>query len=671
MNNHGTPRLVEKLKARKVAQWTAAYFAGAWGLLEVVGFLANQFAWPDFIVRSLTVILGSGFFVVIVLAWYHGDRGKQRVTSIEAMAIGAILVAGAIVTVLVQPPEQGAEIPQAGGPVTRLNIALPREQRLAIRPSRSFPFAISPDGAQVAYVAFTSEGSRLVLRRFDSFESRMLDGTADARHPFFSADGQWVGFFTSDEIRKVPVDGGSPLTVAHIRGRSFGASWGTGGTIVYSLGREGLWRVSAAGGEPAMITPVYAEQKSQLAADPAVNVAGSSFEWPSILPDEQHAIVSDGSSVYLLHIESGAMRRLVAVPGRQARYLRSGHLAYTETGERVRAIAFDLETLEVTGTPFPILEDVFRGPGSGAVFFDVSHNGTLLFVSGGFERSLMLADRNGQLEPVTEEKRGFRWPKLSPNGDRVAVIIDPRPSELWLYDLARGVGHKVSPEGHNIRPAWQANPERLVFVNSKSLLSIDPDDPNSVDKLYSWGESQRVNFYPSSASPAGEIIIGNQVNETSGFDVYSWEQANSSGFQPVANTRATEYGGDISPGGDWVAYASDAGSSDDVYLQPYPGSDGAVRVTHEGGKDPHWSHDGSELFFRRGESFFAIKVISLEPPEFADPQLLFRAELDTTQDRNWDVGPSDRFVLVQSDPTTTREFQVVLNWFQTLSDSGD
>ena len=130
-------RFIEELKKRKIAQWMAGYFAVAWGLLEVLSFLTNQFALPQFIVRSATVIVGTGFLVALTLAWHHGDKGRQHITGVETITLAVIVIAGGILTLIVNLPDSDDLTDLEGlgatsGPVTRMTIALPRDQRLGI-----------------------------------------------------------------------------------------------------------------------------------------------------------------------------------------------------------------------------------------------------------------------------------------------------------------------------------------------------------------------------------------------------------------------------------------------------------------------------------------------------------------------------------------------------------
>ncbi len=377
---------VEKLRERKVVQWTAGYFAAAWGLLEVLGFLASQFDWPALIVRGATVVLFSGLFVVITLAWNHGDHGRQRVTPGELVLLALIVLSGGVLTYLLAPSGNADRDLVEARPVTRMTVTLPRDQQLAIRGSGSYPLTISPDGDRIAYVAHTPDGVGLAVRPFDSFEAVVLPGTDDAYHPFFSPDGKWVGFFADAKLQKVPVEGGSPISITDTPSRSWGASWGDDNRIVYSLGAAGLWVVSADGGEPDLLLAASAPGDETTANNPANLVTWGFPIWPSILPDSNHLIATDRRGAFLFSLASREIVRL-SDSSNQALYVKSGHILYTEAGERINAIPFDLDKLQITGPPFAVASNIFRAPGGGAVLFDVSDSGTFVSVTGGFERA--------------------------------------------------------------------------------------------------------------------------------------------------------------------------------------------------------------------------------------------------------------------------------------------
>ena len=336
--------------------------------------------------------------------------------------------------------------------VQRTVIPLPAGQQLSIPQGGALPFALSPDGSLLVYAGVREGRTSLYLRPLDSFESTELVGTEGAKQPFFSWDGTQIGFFANQQLQRVPVDGGAPFQIAEAPGVHYGASWGPNDTIVYSArteradeanvsrSRRELWKVPAAGGEPVPL-------ELQLAGTQDAGAPLPSITWPHHLPDGEHLLVSfgDRGPMFVASLASGELTP--AVDGGQGQYLpggpSSGHIVYREPGERVRAVAFDLASLQVTGDPFPLFENVFRGAQNGGSFIRVSRTGSVVYVAGGFERSLLLVERTGREVLLTEERLGYRFPRFSPDGTRVSVAVDPRPSTLWLFDVGNGVGSPI------------------------------------------------------------------------------------------------------------------------------------------------------------------------------------------------------------------------------------
>ena len=226
----------------------------------------------------------------------------------------------------------------------------------------------------------------------------------------------------------------------------------------------------------------------------------------------------------------------------------------------------------------------------------------------------------------------------------------------------------MTSDGHNITPVWDRSGDRLYFNRQSNIVSIDPRDPTTLTTVYSSDGNNGITVYPFSVTPAADIIVGTHVSPTTLNDIYAVTPGDPGFATPVLNPASREHAADISPDGRMVAYTSDATGREEIYVQPLSGPGQRTRVSADGGKDPVWSKDGAELFFRQVDQIMSARVVDGDPIGFAMPEVLFRAELDMTQEQNWDAGPDDTFVLVLADPTTTSEFQVVTNWFRALKE---
>ena len=476
----------------------------------------------------------------------------------------ATLVVGGIITAVAVWWSTGLSEP-APRTVTRTTLTLPADQRL-VRSQGAAPMALSPDGTRLVYASGDSGAAQLYLRDLDQFDVTALPGTEGARHPFFSPAGEWVGFFADGLLQKVAIAGGLPLTIcaAPVVGR--GATWGPDATIIFQPGPglSGLLRVSAGGGEPEPLE----------SADPQMD--SSSFAWPSYLPDGSALLTTLNygtrePQIVVLSLESGEWQLLA--DGTHPRYVPPSYLVYYTSRGGLQAVGFDADRLEVLGSPVSVIDSVYRAPSAGAPFFEVSLTGSLVYLSGGLDRSLMWVDRRGQGSPATEERRGFRFPALSPDGTKVAVSIDPGPSELWVYDLERGTRvqlaggtHRVLGGASALSPLWSPDGRRLVFSSGGDLYWMPADGSSDAEALL---VSDNPKFTYSWSSD-GRFLTYQEEHPTTGFDIWVMPLDGDRTPEPFLATPAAEAYLRFSPNGRWVAYTSLESGRAEVYVRPFP-----------------------------------------------------------------------------------------------------
>ena len=550
----------------------------------------------------------------------------------------AVLAAGAAVWGWLRPSGQEA----GGATVARVSIDLPVGHSLASH-ALSYPLALSPDGTGLAYVADLGTQRQLYLRSLDAAEPRPLTGTQGANQPFFSPDSRWVGFFSEGRLLKVSVAGGAPILITPAPGRPLGASWGEG-VILYSLEGGGLFRVSPDGGEPVRVAP-----------------AEAGGLWPYLLPGGRHALVTVDGEIALLTLESGELRLLL--PGSQARYLPTGHLLYApDPGREVlQLVPFDLRRLTVTGSPVSAVANVFRGEAGSALSFAVSRTGTLVYVAGGFNRSLAWRDPAGRERPIPAQPMGYRTPRLSPDARYLAVTVDPRPSEIWVLDLERpGSNLRFPHPSHSLGPAWSPDGERLAFSRDDVVWMRwrEGREARTVAErpLPQWGAAW---------APDGRLLAMEPNPETRGDLVILDPRDGSSDY--FLRTPAEEKAPAVSPDGRWLAFASDVTGAFEVYVVSYPVPGERYRVSTGGGNDPAWRAGGRVLTYRGGNSLMEVDVST--SPGFrvlGEPREIFTDPTESLRLFGWDIASDGRFVIVRGDPTTGRQFRVVLNWFTEL-----
>ncbi len=340
------------------------------------------------------------------------------------MAVVLAVTTGLVVWSLTRPATQ-LLAPQS---LTKLGINPPASAPLAN--TRGNEVAISPDGKLVIYRAFRGATAQLYMRSMDELQAKPIVGTAGASaNPFFSPDGQWVGFAAAGQLRKAPLAGGPAMTLLDLPGAFRGGDWGSEGKIVFESG-TGLHRVSANGGQPEILTT----------RDP-----GERLYWaPQILPGGKSVLFTllslDGQyHAALLSLQTGE-HTIVLEGARAARYAPTGHLVYEAAGTgTLMAVPFDPARPAITGDPVPLLEGVRNHlyPIAG-VDYSFSGNGTLVYVpsSESVERRLVWVDHQGTQITVTRERRNLTAPRLSPDGKRVAFqVFGDDGQHLWIYDF--------------------------------------------------------------------------------------------------------------------------------------------------------------------------------------------------------------------------------------------
>jgi eukaryotic-like serine/threonine-protein kinase len=556
-------------------------------------------------------------------------------------------------------------------PVSRTVITLPPGQALAGLDNGP-AVALSPDGTHLAYVARQGGGTQqLYLRAVDSLEAKPIPGTNGAANPFFSPDGQWLGFFAGTKLKKISVNGGAALSLGNAS-VPFGASWGSHGTIAFAPTNVSvLQQVSDSGGAPQPLTRF---EKGE-----------ASHRWPEFLPGGKAVLFTGGtigsSTILVDAIAKGEQRDLVQ-GGTFPRYATSGHLVYAQGGS-LMAVPFDPQRLTATGAPVPVMEGVLQSPINGAAQYSFSTTGSLIYVSGGIrsaQSKLVWVSRNGAEQFVPAPARPYVLPRLSPDGRRLAVTIVEQEAQVWLYDLSRETLTRLTFEGSaNQNSVWTPDGKRIAFLSNKegplNIFWQLADGSGGLERLTTSEYLQA----PNSWSPDGQLLAFIELNPTTQRDIWVLRIGDTSASsgqvrkaQPFLRTRFDESAPRFSPDGRWLAYISDESGRYEIYVQPYPGPGGKWQISTEGGTEPVWNGNGRELFYRSGEKMMAVDIAT--QPGFAagTPRVLFegRYEPASVPVSNYDVSPDgQRFLMlkpVEQTEAAPTQINVVLNWFEEL-----
>jgi eukaryotic-like serine/threonine-protein kinase len=558
-------------------------------------------------------------------------------------------------------------------PIVRTAIELPDNQKLATGDS-AYPLAVSSSGSMLAYVSEQEGRTQLYVRELSALEPKVIPGTAGAMHPFFSPDGQWVGFFASGALQKAAVAGGAPLRICNVPGVSVGAAWGPDNTIVLALRGSGLFKVNATGGTLQPLADT----------NPAA--------WPEILPDGKTVLFTTGFNAIATIPLSGGAKRIVArttdsplkgpvVLGtgsgtgggiEQAQFVSSGYLIYGQSPGIVRALPFDLASLEPRGSPVSLVDSVEQARNGGGVYFAVSQSGLLVYASTGDRHQLVWVDRNGTVTPISTDREAFRIPRLSPDGKRIAVAIndETRRSDIWIYDGERGTKNRLTTEYHNLQPVWSPDGAHITFSSAGGLVEMPVDGSGTKEILLSRVRTRSqlavgTNAYPTSWSPDGQNLMF-QADE---LDLWVLPRGVNSVPRPLLVRSSNDFEGQFSPDGRWVAYVSDESGRYEVYVGRYPDFANRVAISTDGGLYPRWSRNERELFYRQGDALMAVTVDTKQGFRAEKPRRLFAGQFSGAgRDTSFDVATDGRrFVMVKSDEASTlRQLTVVQNWFEEL-----
>jgi serine/threonine-protein kinase len=493
---------------------------------------------------------------------------------------------------------------------------------------------ISKDGMQLVYAATDSTGvSRLYRRPIDQFESTPIIGTDGAGNPFFSPDGNWVGYFADGKLKKISISGGTPVTVCEAHS-GYGASWGSDGTIIFSpTFTSGLFSVSSLGDNPKAITQLKSEEGEL------------SHRWPEILPDGKSVLFTidtgmggDDKHIAILSLDSGE-RHILLKDATNARYSTAGYLLYVRAGF-LMALPFHIDNFEFTGPAVKVVEGIkFSLAGGGQFCF--SDNGTLVWVpaidqipinietsSPGFRRvvesSLEWIDRKGEIHMIPQSAAGYWAPNISPDGQRLAITTE---LDIFILDLIRDTFTRFTFEGRNHIPVW---------------------------------------------TPDGNTLAYAELHSETNWDIWLLHLNEQHVTEPLIQTRFNEYHPMISPDGKWLAYTSDESGDLEVYVRPFPAGLGKWLISTDGGWEPRWSKDGRELFFRNSDKMMSSTIKYKPSFSATKPVTLFERinaeqEMDPRGSPNYDIGPDGRFLMIRPKPRPpSRQINFALNWFLEL-----
>ena len=541
-----------------------------------------------------------------------------------------------------------------------LTVALPAGKVLVNNSTR--PVAVSPDGSTIVFSAYNEDRkSQLYLRQLDSFESTPIAGTEDGMTPFFSPDGEWLGFVTADnQLKKVLLRGGSS-SLTNTAG-PIGGSWGEDDNIYFVKSfTSGIYAVPAGGGQPRQITQTGTTSNDRV------------HMWPNVLPRASGLIftVWTGRSFNEARIEGLSFktgrRKVLIEGGSDARYVSNGYLAYGHNGT-LFVIRFDPELLEVKGTPVPIIQGVMSGASNGDAAFAVSQNGTLVFQPGSltsFQYNLVWMDRNGKATNITEEIRPYAFPAISHDGRRIALTLQSSTFDVWVYELARDTMTKVSFGSDDYRPQWSPDGKLLAYDSSKSgqqQVYVKHDMGQGTEEVVTDGPAGKA-LYDWTAD-GREVIFGRQ-NKDSGWDIYAAPIQGDHKPRPLVETPFNQTEARVSPDGKWLAYVSDESGQNEVFVQSMNDPSARVQISRDTGSSPRWARSGNELLYLSKDRLISVKLAPGGALNPGKPVALFEDKRDWS---GYDLARDGRLIVARKaeEKGMGTQINVVLHWFDEM-----
>ncbi len=528
-------------------------------------------------------------------------------------------------------------------------------------------FAISPDGLRLTYVGSGTDGRSLLwVRPMDSLQAQPLDGTEGASMPFWSPDSRFIGFFAGGKLKKIEASGGPPLVLADAPGGR-GGTWNTDGTILFApFFSTPIFRVSAAGGAATAVTTLNRGNNE------------STNRWPYFLPDGRHFLYLAGNPLTPTTNPTNSIM-VGSLDSKETKFLfhshsnaiyASGHILFLRQNT-LMALAFDTRRLETTGDPVPIAEDVEdvapRVQGS----FSASINGTLVYLeAAGTSRQLLWFDRSGKQVGAVLGTDSYADPHISPDGKELAFVLEAPSTDVWLYDIARGVKTRFTFGSGNESPRWSSDGSRIAYTsvrNGEFGIYAKPSDGSGHEEILVPPGPEQT--YPLDWSPDGKLLAYFRWELSTTTQSQLWilpvKDRKPYMFSELQQSSSPSYR--FSPDGKWVAYSASESGREEVYVTPFPGPGGKWQVSTEGGAFPQWRHDGSELFYmsldnklmsaqvkEKGSSFVVgtVKPLFEAKPYFG----LFTANLfDVTAD-------GQRFIIPHDSGQASRTISLVVNW---------
>ena len=568
--------------------------------------------------------------------------------------------------------------PVPSKPVARFNLVFDSTEAMVPAAPYWGRIALSPDGSRLAYIG--GPHAQLLVRPRNQLNATVVPGTEGAETPFFSPDGQHIGFVSAKNVEVLQIasiSGDPPITVTDSLVSIAGASWGRDG-FIYADGKGpiSLVRVEAKQGAVPKRFTVLDSARGE-----------TDHTWPDVLPNGKGVVFTDTFSgkggqnstfaVAVADIPSGK-HRVILNNAMYARYAPSGHLLYVTTDKTLMLVPFDQNLMKITGEPIALFQGMRLGV-YGSADLAVSEDGTLVYALGGSEgkQEMVWVTREGKSQSVDLDWQGFfSSPALSPDGKRLAVGMQPPngTSDIWIKQLDRGPIIKLTlEEKDSYFPVWTPDGRSVTFSSLASeTYNVSTKRADGSARAVRQTREKRNLWVPDWAPDGKWLLFQTGTGSPGAGDILGIRPGIDTLPVPLVATKFTEVSPALSPDGRWLAYTANETGQYDIYVVPFPNTDAAKwAVSTRGGSEPRWSHNGRELFYRDGAGNLVATEVATTP-SFATgrstilfPATQFLSDRLATQ---YAVAADDRrFLMIRSVSATTPDKLIMVeNWFEEL-----
>jgi eukaryotic-like serine/threonine-protein kinase len=520
--------------------------------------------------------------------------------------------------------------------------------------------AISPDGQQIVVAPGfgVQQPTPLWLRPLASTSGQLLAGTEGASFPFWSPDGQSIGFFADEKLKRLDVTSQAIRILADAP-VARGGAWQTDGTILFAPNAAGpLFRVPASGGQSTVATRLESGQHDHRA--------------PFILPDGEHFIyyargTPQVRGVHVARLDGTETKRLLDADG-AAVYAASGHLLFPRQGELL-AQSFDATRLRLDGEAFRVADSVSVNPGISLASLSASASGPIAYGTDSIRRTQFAwFDRSGRrLETLgTPDQRSLANPSLSPDGSRIAFSrVVGGNWDVWLIDMQGAVSKFTSALSLDFNPIWSPDGRQIFYQSMISTVYSRSVTDGTPEQLLLKDTTM---VYPSDVSPDGSVLLYTRATSSS-TDLWYVPLGADRTPHSFVQTSFFERDGQFSPDGKWVAYQSNEAGHFEIYLQPFPGPGDRIQVSAGGGQHVRWARNGSELFYIAADQRLTSVRVTFGANEkivLGTAVPLFRTELDSSflTRQQYVLSPDGQRFLINAatDAIDPPSITLILNW---------